>query len=83
MREWKVRSCYSPVVYRVPTDWRPFLLGLKRDGRLAIFNRTFERCMGLCLTDQTRWLSSLNKTFSGLALDDRPSERQAKACCGL
>lgn len=36
-----------------------FLLGLNPDGSLAVFNRTFERCMGLCLTSQTAWLSSL------------------------
>jgi len=36
-----------------------FLIGLKPDGRLDIFNRTFERCMGLCITSQTFWLSSL------------------------
>ncbi len=36
-----------------------FLLGLKPDGRLDIFNRTFARCMGLCITSETFWLSSL------------------------
>ncbi len=36
-----------------------FFLGLKPDGRLDIFNRTFARCMGLCVTSQTLWLSSL------------------------
>ncbi len=41
---------------------KDFLLGLKPDGRLDIFNRTFERCMGLCLADQTFWLSSLDFT---------------------
>ncbi|MCI0438667.1 MAG: TIGR03032 family protein [Chloroflexi bacterium] len=36
-----------------------FLLGLKPDGRLEIFNRTFARCMGLCATPETLWMSSL------------------------
>lgn len=36
-----------------------FLLGLKPDGRLDIFNRSFPRCMGLCATPQTLYLSSL------------------------
>ena len=36
-----------------------FLLGLKPDGRLEIFNRTFNRCMGLYSTPDTLWMSSL------------------------
>jgi uncharacterized protein (TIGR03032 family) len=38
-----------------------FLLGLKPDGRLSVFERTFERCMGLCATPdgQTLWMSSI------------------------
>src|SRR6266436_6981848 len=38
-----------------------FLIGLKTDGRLSIFERTFERCMGLCATEdgRTLWMSSL------------------------
>lgn len=36
-----------------------FLLGLQPDGRLSVFERTFNRCMGLCATDQTLWMSSL------------------------
>ena len=38
---------------------RVFLLGLQPDGRLDIFNRSFERCMGLCVTPDRLWLSSL------------------------
>lgn len=38
---------------------RIFLIGLKPDGSLEVFNRTFERCMGMSLTDQTLWLSGL------------------------
>jgi uncharacterized protein (TIGR03032 family) len=38
-----------------------FLIGLRDDGRLSVFERTFERCMGLCVTGdaQTLWMSSL------------------------
>ncbi len=33
-------------------------LGSKPDGRLSLFERTFERCLGLCGDAQTLWLSS-------------------------
>lgn len=36
-----------------------FFLGLQPNGKLDIFNRTFERCMGLSASSQTLWLSSL------------------------
>ena len=36
-----------------------FFLGIQPNGKLDIFNRTFERCMGLCVGSQTLWLSSL------------------------
>ena len=38
-----------------------FLLGLNPAARLSVFERTFERCMGLCATPdaQTLWMSSL------------------------
>ena len=38
-----------------------FFIGLRADGRLSIFERTFERCMGLCASAdaQTLWMSSL------------------------
>jgi len=36
-----------------------FLIGLQSDGRLAIFERTFNRCLGLWSDTQTLWLSSL------------------------
>src|ERR1700761_7619168 len=36
-----------------------FLLGVKADGQLAVFERTFSRCMGLyASSDQTLWVSS-------------------------
>ena len=36
-----------------------FLLGLNRDGRLSVFNRTLSRCMGLWGDGQTLYLSTL------------------------
>ena len=36
-----------------------FLIGVKNDGRLSVFERTFNRCMGLWADGQTLWLSSL------------------------
>ena len=35
------------------------LLGLQADGRLSVFERTFNRCMGLCGDGQTLWLSTV------------------------
>lgn len=36
-----------------------FLIGLKQDGRLSVFERTFNRCMGLIVEDNTLYMSSL------------------------
>ena len=36
-----------------------FLLGLQRDHRLSVFERTFNRCLGLCGDGQTLWMTSL------------------------
>lgn len=36
-----------------------FLIGLKPDGRLSIFERTFSRCMGLAAQGDTLWMSAL------------------------
>lgn len=36
-----------------------FFIGLKANGKLAIFERSFQRCMGLHATEKTIWLSSL------------------------
>jgi len=36
-----------------------FLLGLQPDGRLSVFERTFNRCLGLWSDGQTVWMSSL------------------------
>jgi uncharacterized protein (TIGR03032 family) len=36
-----------------------FFIGLRADGQLAIFERTFNRCMGLCGDGQTLWMNTL------------------------
>ena len=36
-----------------------FLIGLQPDGKLSVFERTFERCMGLCVHNNSLWLSTL------------------------
>lgn len=36
-----------------------FFIGSQPGGRLSFFERSFERCLGLCATDQTLWLSSI------------------------
>jgi uncharacterized protein (TIGR03032 family) len=35
------------------------LVGLQPNGRLSVFERTFNRCMGLCGDGQTLWMTSL------------------------
>jgi len=35
-----------------------FLLGRKQDGQISVFERTLQRCMGLCSTGNGFWLSS-------------------------
>ena len=36
-----------------------FLIGLNPKGRLSVFERTFNRCMGLAGDGQTLWMSTL------------------------
>ncbi len=40
-----------------------FLLGLKSNGELSIFERTFNRCMGLCPTPNGFYMSSLHQVW--------------------
>ena len=50
-----------------------FLIGLQPDGRLSIFERTFNRSMGLWATSQTLWMSSLYQLWR---LENTLSDRQ-------
>lgn len=36
-----------------------FLIGLQPDGRLSVFERSFNRCMGLCADGDALWMSTL------------------------
>src|SRR3954453_5469831 len=58
--EWLARTGGS-LAFTTYQSGKLFLLGLKPDGRLSVFERTFERCMGLHVTPdaQTLWMSSL------------------------
>jgi uncharacterized protein (TIGR03032 family) len=40
-----------------------FFLGLKADGELSAFERTFNRCMGLCATSNGLYMSSLHQVW--------------------
>lgn len=40
-----------------------FLLGLKANGEMSIFERTFNRCMGLCPTANGFYMSSLHQVW--------------------
>ena len=56
LREQRVSLAFS--TYQ---SGKLFLIGVKPDGRLSVFERTFERCMGLCASAdaQTLWMSSI------------------------
>src|ERR1700688_3246182 len=36
-----------------------FLIGPQPGGRISVFERTFNRCMGLCIDGSAIWMSSL------------------------
>lgn len=40
-----------------------FLIGLNLEGRLSIFERTFNRCMGLAGDGQTLWMSTIHQVW--------------------
>lgn len=40
-----------------------FFLGLKSGGELSVFERSFNRCMGLCATGNGLWMSSLYQVW--------------------
>jgi uncharacterized protein (TIGR03032 family) len=53
-----------------------FLLGLQDDGRLSIFERSFNRCMGLWADGETMWMSSLYQLwrFENVLSDGQSAE---------
>ena len=40
-----------------------FLVGTKPDGTLSVFERSFNRCMGICCDGQTMWLASQHQIW--------------------
>lgn len=40
-----------------------FFIGLKDNGEMSVFERTFNRCMGLCTTPNGLWMSSLYQVW--------------------
>lgn len=50
---------YLSLVFTTYQAGKVFFIGLNQTGRLSVFERTFERSMGLCSTDKTLYLSSL------------------------
>jgi uncharacterized protein (TIGR03032 family) len=54
MAEQKVSLCFT--TYQ---GGKLFFIGLKPDGKLSVFERTFERCMGLCVAGNSLYMSSL------------------------
>ena len=51
-----------------------FLLGLKPGGELSVFERSFNRCMGLCPTDNGFYLSSLHQVWRFFPLAPVPAQ---------
>ena len=61
-----------------------FFIGLQPDGRLSIFERTFNRSMGLWATPQTLWMSSLYQLWRfENALADKQVVVGSYAFCGM
>lgn len=56
-----LREQQLSIVFSTYQAGKLFLIGTKSDGQLSVFERTFERCMGLCASPdaQTLWLSTL------------------------
>jgi uncharacterized protein (TIGR03032 family) len=58
MADWLAEQRLS-LAFTTYQTGKLFLLGRHADGRLAVFERTFNRCMGLWADGQTLWMSSL------------------------
>ena len=58
-----------------------FLIGLQPDGRLSVFERTFNRCLGLWGDGQTLWMTSLYQLWRfENALEPGRSPMASTAC---
>jgi uncharacterized protein (TIGR03032 family) len=56
--EWLAEQKLS-LAFTTYQSGKLFLLGLQASGKLSVFERTFNRCMGLWSNGQTLWMSSL------------------------
>lgn len=56
--EWMAEQRVS-LAFTTYQTGKLFMIGLQSDGRLSIFERTFNRCMGLYGDGQTLWMSTL------------------------
>ncbi|MBE0625936.1 MAG: TIGR03032 family protein [Burkholderiales bacterium] len=56
--DWMAEQRLS-LAYTTYQAGKLFLLGLNPQGRLSVFERTFNRCMGLAGDGQTLWMSTL------------------------
>ena len=54
-----LKSARASLVFSTYQAGKLFMIGLRDDGRLSVFERTFERCMGLGVSDRGLWVSSL------------------------
>ena len=55
--DWLARENIS-LAFSTYQAGKVFLLGRKQDGQIYIYERSLQRCMGLCSTDNGFWLSS-------------------------
>ncbi|MBF0421029.1 MAG: TIGR03032 family protein [Magnetococcales bacterium] len=53
-----LRGQKASLVFTTYQAGKMFLIGLKPDDSLAVFERSFDRCMGLAVRDRTLWLAS-------------------------
>ncbi len=74
--EWLVRHRTS-LAFSTYQIGKLFFVGTKPEGRLSVFERTFDRCLGLWTDTQTLWLASAfqlwrleNALETGIATDD-------------
>jgi uncharacterized protein (TIGR03032 family) len=56
--DWLVEQKCS-VLFTTYQAGKLFLIGVQKNGHLSVFERTFPRCMGLCVDGQSLYMSSL------------------------
>jgi uncharacterized protein (TIGR03032 family) len=53
----------ASLVFTTYQAGKVFFVGMKPDGTLSIFERTFDRCMGLAVQDRRIWMSTRNQMW--------------------